>query len=74
MAYNGGMTKTEAIEKAGGLRALARLLGITPSAVAQWDDSLPQARLWQLKVIQPKWFKHEVLARKQHPKKQKQRI
>jgi len=74
MCYPCEMTKTEAIEKAGGLRALARLLDITPSAVAQWGEALPQARIWQLKVTQPKWFKNEVLARKQHPKKQKQRI
>ena len=67
------MTKDEAIQKAGGLRALARLLEITRAAVAQWD-AIPQARIWQLKVTQPKWFKNEVLARKQHPKKQKQRI
>ena len=69
MAYNKVMTKIEAIEKAGGLRALARLLNITPSAVAQWGEALPQARLWQLKVIQPKWFKHEVLARNKNSKK-----
>jgi DNA-binding transcriptional regulator YdaS (Cro superfamily) len=68
------MNKTKAIEKAGGLRALARLLDITPSAISQWGDALPQARLWQLKVIQPTWFKNEVLARQQDRKKSKQRL
>lgn len=74
MAYNNRMNKTQAIEKAGGLRALARLLDITPSAVAQWGDALPQARVWQLKVIQPTWFKNDVLARNKDSKKSKQRL
>ena len=68
------MNKTQAIEKAGGLRALARLLDITPSAVAQWGDAMPQSRVWQLKVIQPTWFKNDVLARNKDSKKSKQRL
>lgn len=49
--------KTEkAIEHAGSPKALADLLGITPSAVSQWGDDVPQAREWQLKVLRPEWF------------------
>jgi transcriptional repressor of cell division inhibition gene dicB len=49
--------KTEnAIAHAGSPRALAELLGITPSAVCQWGDELPQAREWQLRVLHPEWF------------------
>lgn len=49
--------KTErAIELAGGPKALAELLEITPSAVSQWGEDVPQAREWQLKVVRPEWF------------------
>lgn len=49
--------KTEtAIKQAGSVKALAELLGITPSAISQWSEQLPQPRVWQLKVIKPEWF------------------
>jgi len=49
--------KTEtAIHLAGGTTALASLLGITPGAVSQWGEEIPDAREWQLRVIQPAWF------------------
>lgn len=49
--------KTEtAIHLAGGTTALASLLGITPGAVSQWGEEIPDAREWQLRVIQPEWF------------------
>jgi DNA-binding transcriptional regulator YdaS (Cro superfamily) len=48
-------TKT-AIEKAGTAVALARLLGISRQAITQWGEQVPQARLWQLKVLKPDWF------------------
>ena len=49
--------KTEAaINLAGGTTALASLLGITPGAVSQWGEEIPDAREWQLRVIQPEWF------------------
>lgn len=48
-------TKT-AIEKAGGAGALALILGISRQAVYQWPEQVPQARLWQLKVLKPEWF------------------
>lgn len=49
--------KTEhAIQHAGTPKALADLLGITPSAISQWGDEVPQAREWQLRVLRPEWF------------------
>lgn len=50
------MKKETAIRKAGGRNALARLLGVTGSAVSQWRE-IPQARVWQLRVLRPEWFK-----------------
>lgn len=49
------MDKKELIEKAGGVTALAKLLGIRPAAIYQWD-AIPQARIWQLKAMRPEWF------------------
>jgi predicted transcriptional regulator len=49
--------KTErAIELAGNAKALAELLEITPSAISQWGDEVPQPRVWQLMVLRPAWF------------------
>jgi DNA-binding transcriptional LysR family regulator len=50
------MKKQDAIEKAGGLSNLAEILHITPSAISQWVEEVPEARLWQLKVLRPEWF------------------
>lgn len=52
------MKTDEAIRMAGGTSAaLAEMLGITPSAVSQWGEDVPQAREWQLRVLRPEWFK-----------------
>jgi DNA-binding transcriptional regulator YdaS (Cro superfamily) len=51
------MDKAQAIEKAGSAKALAELLGITRAAVSQWGKQIPQARVWQLRALRPKWFK-----------------
>lgn len=51
------MKTQKAIELAGGSSALASLLGITPGAVSQWGEDLPDRRIWQLKVLRPEWFK-----------------
>lgn len=51
------MEKDKAIELAGGLSALAQILGITPAAVSQWKLMVPESRVWQLKVLRPEWFK-----------------
>lgn len=52
------MDKAKAVELAGGVTALARLLGIAKSSVSEWVE-IPQARIWQLKVIRPKWFRKQ---------------
>lgn len=49
------MDKKELIEKAGGVTALAKLLGIKPPAIYQWKK-VPQLRLLQLKELRPEWF------------------
>lgn len=56
------MKTQQAIELAGSARLLADLLGITPSAISQWGDDLPESRCWQLKVLKPDWFKDEQCA------------
>jgi len=49
--------KTEtAINLAGSATKLAALLGITPSAVTQWKELVPEPRYWQLRILRPKWF------------------
>lgn len=53
------MKTSQAIEKAGTAAALAALLDITPGAVSQWGEEVPEARVWQLRVIRPEWFKAE---------------
>ena len=44
------MTKQQALEWAGGTVALAERLGISPSAVSQWEEvpELQQHRLWKI--------------------------
>ena len=48
-------TLSQAIQKAGSKSALARLLGVTPPAVAQWRK-MPNKRLEQLQASRPEWF------------------
>ena len=55
VAYNAHMNKEKAIKLAGSQIALAKLLGIKQSAVSQWKY-IPQARIWQLKLLKPDWF------------------
>lgn len=50
------METKNAIQLAGTSTALARLLGISISAVSQWGELVPTARVWQLKVMRPDWF------------------
>jgi predicted transcriptional regulator len=54
------MKKSEAIQKAGSVKALAELLKITQAAVSMWNEEIPEARIWQLKVLRPEWFTVEV--------------
>ena len=53
------MDKKELIQKAGGVTALAKLLGIKPPAIYQWK-AIPQLRLLQLKELRPEWFKEAI--------------
>lgn len=53
------MKSKQAIQLAGSVIKLATLLGISRMAVYQWGEDVPQARLWQLKVIKPEWFANE---------------
>jgi predicted transcriptional regulator len=50
------MTKEHLIELAGSQAALARLLGISDAAICKWK-TVPQARLWQLQLLKPEWFR-----------------
>lgn len=50
-------TKT-AIDMAGSMTALASMLGISVSAVSQWGDTIPEQRVWQLRVLRPEWFRN----------------
>ncbi len=53
------MKTQEAIKRAGNAVSLAKLLGITQSAISQWGEVMPEARVWQLKAMRPKWFKNK---------------
>ncbi len=48
----------ECIDKAGGVNALAQLLGVTRQAVQQFRvKGLPPRRLLQLMELRPEWFR-----------------
>lgn len=49
------MKTQQAIELAGSSSALAKLLQITPSAISQWGENVPESRVWQLRVLRPEW-------------------
>jgi biotin operon repressor len=49
------LTKEQAIQLAGSQAKLARLLGISRGAVWLWK-TIPQARIWQLRLMRPEWF------------------
>jgi len=53
------MKKQQAIELAGNAASLARLLGITPSAITQWGDDVPKERVWQMRLLKPRWFRKQ---------------
>jgi len=58
------MNTQHAIDLAGSAKALADLFGITASAVSQWNDELPDGRVWQLRVIRPAWFEPDATTSK----------
>jgi len=49
------MTKEQAIALAGSQAKLAALLEINSAAISQWE-TIPEKRIWQLKVLRPGWF------------------
>lgn len=55
------MDKETAIKLAGGVSELAKLFDppLTPSAVSQWGDKLPELRVFQLRQIRPRWFNRD---------------
>lgn len=50
------MKTQQAIDLAGNAASLARLLGITPSAITQWGENVPEKRVWQMRLLKPNWF------------------
>ena len=55
LTYNYQMEKETAIRLAGNASKLARLLGVSRQSVFAWK-TLPEGRVWQLKVLRPDWF------------------
>lgn len=51
------MKTRDAIAKAKGRDKLARILGITGSAVSQWGEDVPELREFQLRRKKPGWFR-----------------
>lgn len=51
------MKTQQAIQLAGNAAALAKLLGITPSAITQWGENVPEKRVWQMRLLKPRWFR-----------------
>lgn len=53
------MKTQQAIDLAGSTKGVAVLLGITSGAVSQWGESVPDNRVWQLRVLRPNWFERQ---------------
>jgi predicted transcriptional regulator len=53
------MEKQKAIKLAGSQCELAKMLGISQPAISRWKIDVPKARVWQLKLLRPKWFKEQ---------------
>lgn len=53
------MKTQQAIQLAGSAKTLAEMLGITGGAISQWGEEVPDARVWQLRVLKPEWFQVE---------------
>lgn len=54
-----GMKTKQAIKRAGSAANLAKLLGVSPSAISHWGVTVPQGRIYQLQVLRPDWFSPE---------------
>ena len=44
-----------AIKMAGSAAALAKLLGLTDSAISQWGETVPELRVYKLRELKPDW-------------------
>ena len=53
------MNKETAVRYAGGVSALAALLGVTKQAVSQWGAQMPPLRVFQLRQLKPGWFRRK---------------
>lgn len=47
----------QAIEKAGGRKRLATMLGVASITTYHWKGELPQKHCDRLRVLRPSWFK-----------------
>ena len=63
------MRTADAIEHYGTRAAVARVLGLTPSAVSQWGETVPELSAWRLwlasggrLVIDPRVYRPEDVA------------
>jgi len=57
------MRTEEAIQRAGNAAELARLLKVSPAAISQWGENVPELRLYQLRDLRPQWFRSSALTR-----------
>lgn len=58
--YDSGMIQIRtaaAVAKAGSQGKLAKLLGITRSAVSQWGEYLPELQAHRLRALKPRWMR-----------------
>ena len=50
------MKKKTAITKAGSATELAKILGLSLSAISQWKKTVPPLRVYRLRELKPEWF------------------
>jgi len=59
------MLKSEVVDFFGSARNAAKALGITPAAVSQWGDIVPELRAYQLQQVTKGKLKAGLLEKKQ---------
>lgn len=50
------MTKEEAVERAGSISSLSRILGISNLTIRKWGKEVPYRYEQNLRVLRPEWF------------------
>ena len=55
--YDAHMKKTDAIKAAGGVRALARMLGLSHQAVSKWGAEVPPLRAYEIRFNVPALYR-----------------